>query len=69
MIISRTSGLDNCSRAAHGWSYQLARLIAAHARRADSNTAADHQKIWRWERRGIAPDRFTRGLLAELLGL
>ncbi|MCM3920614.1 helix-turn-helix domain-containing protein [Frankia sp. AiPs1] len=57
-------------RAAHGWSYQqLARLIAAHARRAGINMAAERQKIWRWEHRGVTPDRFTQGLLAELLGL
>jgi len=57
-------------RAARGWSCQhLARIPAARARRHGINMAAQRQKIWRWEHRGVTPDRLSQRLLAEELGL
>jgi transcriptional regulator with XRE-family HTH domain len=57
-------------RAARGWSYQqLARLIAARARAGGVGIAAERQKIWRWEHRGVTPDRFTQRCLADILGV
>lgn len=56
-------------RAMAGWSYQtLARLIARQARvHGVLNMAAERQKVWRWERRGVMPDRQTQQYLAEIL--
>ncbi|CAJ64945.1 MULTISPECIES: helix-turn-helix domain-containing protein [Frankia] len=57
-------------RAARGWSYQqLARLIAARARTQGIGMAAERQKVWRWEHRGVTPDRATQRILAEILGV
>ncbi len=57
-------------RATRGWSYQrLARIIASRARSHGINMAAERQKIWRWEHKGVTPDRLSQRLLAEELGL
>ncbi len=58
-------------RAAHGWSYQqLARLIAQQARQMGvANMAAERQKIWRWEHKGVVPDQLSQRALAALLGV
>ncbi|CAO5183451.1 putative regulatory protein [Frankia sp. AiPs1] len=57
-------------RAAHGWSYQkLARLIAHRARSYGDGMAAERQKVWRWEHRGVTPDRLTQRCLADVLGV
>ena len=55
-------------RAARCWSQQyLARLIAAQARAQGIGIAAERQKVWRWEHRGVTPDRLTQACLANLL--
>ncbi len=58
-------------RAAHGWSYQqLARMIARQARQMGvANMAAERQKTWRWEHRGVVPDQLSQRALAVLLGV
>lgn len=58
-------------RRARGWSYQqLARQIARRARELGAgNMAAERQKVWRWEHRGVTPDRPTQQALANLLGV
>ncbi len=57
-------------RTTHGWSYQkLARLIAARARSYGVGMAAERQKVWRWEHRGVTPDRLTQRCLADVLGV
>jgi uncharacterized repeat protein (TIGR03917 family) len=57
-------------RAARGWSYQaLARVVAKRARTLGVNMAAERQKVWRWEHRGVVPDRFTQLALAAELGV
>lgn len=58
-------------RAQRGWSYQkLARVVAKRARDlGEGNMAAERQKVWRWEHRGVVPDRVTQLALATELGV
>ncbi|KPM55857.1 transcriptional regulator [Frankia sp. CcI49] len=58
-------------RALHGWSYEtVARIVAARARELGvSSMAAQRQKIWRWENRGVIPDRISQLALARELGV
>jgi uncharacterized repeat protein (TIGR03917 family) len=57
-------------RAARGWSYQaLARVVAKRAKALGVNMAAERQKVWRWEHRGVVPDRVTQLALAAELGV
>ena len=58
-------------RAANGWSYgTVARLIARRAREMGvASMAAQRQKIWRWEHRGVTPDRISQLALARELGV
>ncbi|ADP80581.1 hypothetical protein [Pseudofrankia inefficax] len=58
-------------RAQRGWSYQkLARVVAKRARDlGEANMAAERQKVWRWEHRGVVPDRVTQLALATELGV
>src|SRR5262245_34099125 len=56
-------------RAQRGWTYQkLARVVAKRARDlGEGNMAAERQKVWRWEHRGVVPDRVSQlALAAEL---
>ncbi len=56
-------------RAARGWSYQqLARVIARQARQMGvPNMAAERQKTWRWEHKGVVPDQLSQRALAAVL--
>jgi hypothetical protein len=58
-------------RAQRGWSYQrLARVVARRARDLGvANMAAERQKVWRWEHRGVVPDRVSQLALAAELGV
>jgi transcriptional regulator with XRE-family HTH domain len=58
-------------RAQRGWSYQkLARVVAKRARDLGvANMAAERQKVWRWEHRGVVPDRVSQLALATELGV
>jgi tetratricopeptide (TPR) repeat protein/transcriptional regulator with XRE-family HTH domain len=58
-------------RAQRGWSYQrLARVVAKRARDLGvANMAAERQKVWRWEHRGVVPDRVSQLALAAELGV
>ncbi len=58
-------------RAQRGWSYQrLARVVARRARDLGvANMAAERQKVWRWEHRGVVPDRVSQLALAAELGI
>ena len=58
-------------RAQRGWSYQkLARVVAKRARDLGvANMAAERQKVWRWEHRGVVPDRVSQLALAHALEL
>jgi hypothetical protein len=58
-------------RAQRGWSYQkLARVVAKRARDLGvANMAAERQKVWRWEHRGVIPDRVSQLALATELGV
>lgn len=48
----------------------LAKAIAADAaRHGETGMAAERQKVWRWEHRGIVPDRITQAALARILGV
>lgn len=53
-------------RAERGWTYQD--LVDAVARRV-GNMSARREKAWRWERRGVVPDRGTQEALADELGV
>jgi len=52
-------------RRARGWS--LHDLARHHARLIGG--AADRQKVWRWEHRGVVPDRPSQLALARLVGV
>ncbi len=54
-----------------GWSYQkTARQIARRSAHLGlGNMAAERQKVWRWEHRGVTPDQVTQAALASLLGV
>jgi transcriptional regulator with XRE-family HTH domain len=58
-------------RSQRGWSYQrLARVVAKRARDLGvANMAAERQKVWRWEHRGVVPDRVSQLALAAELGV
>jgi transcriptional regulator with XRE-family HTH domain len=58
-------------RARRGWSYQqCARMIAMHAHQFGvHNLAAGRQKVWRWEHRGVKPDRVSQRALAAALDI
>ncbi len=57
-------------RASRGWSYQqTARIIARRAREMGVQMAAERQKIWRWEHRGVVPDQVSQRALAAVLGI
>ncbi|WP_430827850.1 hypothetical protein [Candidatus Protofrankia californiensis] len=57
-------------RAVRGWSYQrTARIVADRAHVSGINIAAHRQKIWRWEHRGVVPDRSSQLALAAALGV
>ncbi|MEX5633040.1 XRE family transcriptional regulator [Parafrankia sp. FMc2] len=58
-------------RSLHGWSYEtVARIVAARARELGvASMAAQRQKIWRWENRGVIPDRISQLALARELGV
>ncbi|ABW14279.1 hypothetical protein Franean1_4914 [Parafrankia sp. EAN1pec] len=58
-------------RALHGWSYEaVARIVAVRARELGvASMAAQRQKIWRWENRGVTPDRISQLALARELGV
>lgn len=58
-------------RKQRGWSYQtLARIVSKRARElGEVNMAAERQKVWRWEHRGVVPDRLTQLALAAELGV
>ncbi|WP_420801687.1 transcriptional regulator [Pseudofrankia asymbiotica] len=58
-------------RAQRGWTYQkLARVVAKRARDlGEANMAAERQKVWRWEHRGVVPDRVSQVALATELGV
>src|SRR5262245_42433391 len=58
-------------RAQRGWTYQkLARVVAKRARDlGEGNMAAERQKVWRWEHRGVVPDRVSQRALAAELGV
>ncbi len=57
-------------RASRGWSYQqTARIIARRAREMGVQMAAERQKIWRWEHRGVVPDQISQRALAAALGV
>ncbi|OAA28544.1 hypothetical protein UG55_100556 [Frankia sp. EI5c] len=58
-------------RALHGWSYEtVARIVAIRARELGvASMAAQRQKIWRWENRGVIPDRISQLALARELGV
>lgn len=59
-------------RAERGMSYQaLARAVAKVAREQLGvfNMAAERQKIWRWENKGVVPDPLSQRALAVLLGV
>ncbi|OHV34760.1 MULTISPECIES: hypothetical protein [Pseudofrankia] len=58
-------------RVQRGWSYQkLARVVAKRARDlGEGNMAAERQKVWRWEHRGVVPDRVSQLALATELGV
>nr|WP_018499922.1 helix-turn-helix transcriptional regulator [Parafrankia discariae] len=58
-------------RALHGWSYEaVARIVAVRARELGvASMAAQRQKIWRWENRGVIPDRISQLALARELGV
>ncbi len=72
-----TEGAGACThplafvRAQRGWSYQrLARVVARRARDLGvANMAAERQKVWRWEHRGVVPDRVSQLALAAELGV
>ncbi|KLL10478.1 MULTISPECIES: transcriptional regulator [Protofrankia] len=72
-----TEGAGACAhplafvRAQRGWSYQrLARVVARRARDLGvANMAAERQKVWRWEHRGVVPDRVSQLALAAELGV
>jgi tetratricopeptide (TPR) repeat protein len=53
-------------RAERGWTYQD--LVDAVARRV-GNMSARREKAWRWEHRGVIPDRETQEALADELGV
>lgn len=53
-------------RAERGWTYQD--LVDAVARRV-GNMSARREKAWRWEHRGVVPDRETQEALADELGV
>src|SRR5262245_25547235 len=73
----RTDTVNACThplafvRAQRGWSYQrLARVVARRARDLGvANMAAERQKVWRWEHRGVVPDRVSQLALAAELGV
>lgn len=58
-------------RAQHGWSFgQLARRIARTSERLGvRGMATERQKTWRWEARGVTPDRPARRAIAVIVGL
>ncbi|OHV31348.1 MULTISPECIES: hypothetical protein [Pseudofrankia] len=58
-------------RTQRGWTYQkLARVVAKRARDlGEGNMAAERQKVWRWEHRGVVPDRVSQLALATELGV
>lgn len=53
-------------RAEHGWTYQD--VVDVVARRV-GNMSARREKAWRWEHRGVIPDRETQIALADELGV
>lgn len=58
-------------RTLRGWTYQrTARVIASRARQFGvHNMATERQKIWRWEHRGVIPDRVSQLALDIALGV
>lgn len=58
-------------RALRRWSLQgTAQRIALRARDLGvANMAAERQKVWRWEHRGVTPDRISQLALAAELGV
>ncbi|WP_368672077.1 XRE family transcriptional regulator [Parafrankia sp. Ea1.12] len=48
----------------------MARIVAVRARELGvASMAAQRQKIWRWENRGVTPDRISQLALARELGV
>lgn len=58
-------------RSQRGYTYiGLARAVARAARRFGvRGMAAERQKVWRWEHRGVVPDRISQLALAAELGV